>query len=145
MLYPHISLPELFKGSMKGIMAGENKDLERGWSMLEIIVVVGLIASLCAIGIPVFTSYKTRSFDARAKNDLVAAAIAQETYYIDWSNYSSCSSSSNCDTVLPQFEPSDGVQISTIHVTSNYFVMTAYHPKGESTFTWNSQNKGLQE
>jgi Tfp pilus assembly protein PilE len=118
---------------------------DRGWTLLEIVVVVGIVASLCAVGIPVFTAYKVRSFDARAKNDLVSASIAQETYYIDWSTYSSCASTALCDVQLSQFEPSDGVQIGVTSATSNYFVMTASHPKGSTTFTWDSNNKGLQE
>ena len=118
---------------------------QKGWTLLEIVVVVGLVGSLCALGIPTLAAYKIRSFEARAKNDLVAAAIAQETYYIDWSTYSGCATATACDIELPQFEPSDGVQIGVTTVTNNYFVMTARHPKGSITFTWNSQNKGLQE
>ncbi len=127
-------------------MAGNNKWISQtGWTLLEIVVVVGIIATLCAVGIPVLSSYKVRSFDARAKNDLVSAAIAQETYYIDWQSYGVCNNSSSCDAILPQFEPSDGIEIATSTVTANYFIMTAYHPKGSRTFTWNSYSKGLQD
>jgi type II secretory pathway pseudopilin PulG len=118
---------------------------QQGWTILEVILVVGIVVSLAAIGIPTFTYYKGRAFDARAKNDLVAAAIAQEAYYLDWSTYSACSNSTSCNIALPSFEPSEDIQIGVVSANSNYFIITAYHPKGGGTFTWNSNNKGLQE
>lgn len=134
------------RGKEKGAMSNKRSpSTENGWTLLEIVVVAGIIASLCVLGLPTLAAYKASSFDSRAKNDLVAAAIAQETYYIDWFSYSGCADVATCDAVLPEFEPSDGVEIGVTTITNNHFVMTARHPKGSITFTWNSQNKGLQE
>jgi len=116
---------------------------QRGWTVIEMLAVVGIILGMLGIGLPILTGYVKRSFDARAKSDLFSAAIAQEAYYVDWDVYSVCSSATQCEAVLPNLWISKDVEMGTVTTTPHYFIMTSYHPRGSQTFTWNSDAKGL--
>ncbi len=117
---------------------------ETGFTLLELLVAVGIIGILASIAIPQFNAYRQRAFDARCKSDLVSAANAQDAYYIDWGVFKSCADSATCLSSLPDLRLSDGVLMATTSVTTQYFVMTATHPQARATFTWNSDAGGLQ-
>lgn len=115
-----------------------------GFTLLELLVAVGIIGILASIAIPQFNAYRQRAFDARCKSDLVSAANAQDAYYIDWGVFKSCSDAANCLSTLPDLRLSDGVMMATTTVSTQYFVMTATHAQARATFTWNSDAGGLQ-
>ncbi len=117
---------------------------EAGFTLLELLVVIGIIGVLASIAIPQFNAYRQRAFDARAKSDLRSAANAQDAYYIDYDVYKDCANSAACAAVLPELRVSDGITMATTSVTTQYFVMTATHPQTTGVFTWNSDSSGLQ-
>lgn len=60
---------------------------ERGFTMVEILVVVLIIAVLAAIAIPSFTSQRGKASDASAKSDARTAQQAEETFFGDHNDY----------------------------------------------------------
>lgn len=56
---------------------------ENGFTMIETLVVVAIIALLATIAIPQFVSYRKRIFEGQVKEDLRNGAAAQESYYAD--------------------------------------------------------------
>lgn len=60
---------------------------ERGFTLIELMVVVLIISILIAIAIPTFLGARRRSEDSQAKSHLRAGLVAEKTYYSDGQGY----------------------------------------------------------
>lgn len=115
---------------------------ERGFTLMELLIVVAIIGILTAIAVPQFASYRQRGFDARAQSDLRNAALAQEALYSTSQQYVACTDA-DCAARLPGLALSPGVQLS-ITVSGDSFVATASHPQGSRSFVYDSARGGMQ-
>ena len=59
----------------------------RGFTLLELIVVVAVLGILVAIAIQQFAIFRSRAVDAAMRSDLKNAAIAMESYYGEFLEY----------------------------------------------------------
>src|SRR5262244_3735215 len=107
----------------------------KGFTLIELLVVVAIIGILAAIAIPQFALYRQKGFDSRAESDLRNAASAEESLFASSNAYASCTSGSTCQTNLPGFQPSGGVNIAMTSATTS-FTGTASHDNGSSK-VWN--------
>ena len=64
----------------------------RGFSLIELLIVVVIIGVLAAIAIPRFSNTKEKAFDAAAKSDLRNALSAEEAYMYDHQSYAGLAS-----------------------------------------------------
>ena len=71
----------------------------RGFTLIELMIVVAVIAILSTIGIPAYNDYVTRGKLVDATSKLADMRIQLEQYYQDNRNYGSTSSS--CGVALP--------------------------------------------
>lgn len=69
--------------NMKNIKADSNK----GFTLIEILIVVAIIAILAAIALPNYLAAQTRSKVSRARAELQTLATALESYYVDNNDY----------------------------------------------------------
>jgi type IV pilus assembly protein PilE len=68
----------------------------KGFTLIELMVVVAIIAILAAIALPSYTAYITRSKLTEAQNALSAFRVQMEQFYQDNRNYGT----STCGTTL---------------------------------------------
>lgn len=62
-----------------------------GFTLIELMVVVAIVAILTAIALPIYTDYLTRSKLTEAFNNLAAYRVSMEQYYQDNRNYGTAS------------------------------------------------------
>jgi type IV pilus assembly protein PilA len=62
---------------------------EGGFTLIELMVVVLIIAILIAIAIPTFLGARKRAQDKQAQSNLRNALTAEKTYYVDHQDYAS--------------------------------------------------------
>jgi len=103
---------------------------EKGFTLIELMIVIAIIGILAAIAIPNFVSYRQRSYNSATKSDLKNAVTAQEAYYVDEGSYA--------DT-LTKLGVGGWVQTAKVDFftagTESGFTMTAVHASGQETWT----------
>ncbi|GGA08507.1 type IV pilin protein [Dyella caseinilytica] len=72
-----------------------------GFTLIELMVVVAIIAILAAIAMPIYSSYVTRSKLTDAQNNLSAARVSMEQYFQDYRQYASTGNSTECGATMP--------------------------------------------
>jgi type IV pilus assembly protein PilA len=81
----------------------------KGFTLIELLIVVVIIGILAAIAIPKFANTKEKAYVASMKSDLRNLVTAQESYFADWTTYSSTPAAAG-------LVPSQGV---TVNVTAS--------------------------
>ena len=105
---------------------------EKGFTLIELMIVIAIIGILAAIAIPNFVSYRARSYNASAQSDLKNAMTTQEAYFVDNETYTA-----NTGTLgTAGWVQSKGVTMGIgAGASATSYTMSAYHGSGNATWT----------
>jgi prepilin-type N-terminal cleavage/methylation domain len=111
----------------------------KGFTLIELMIVVAIIGILAAIAIPQFNQYRIRGYNASAISGLKNVATSMEAYYGENDKYT------NVLSALPGYTVDTNVTIAvTPNATSTTWAGSAFHTKGDKTWTWDSTKGGCQ-
>mgnify|MGYP000253326561 CR=1 FL=1 len=104
----------------------------KGFTLIELMIVIAIIGILAAIAIPQFSAYRTRSFNSASQSDLRNAATAQEAYFVDESTY--CNSTTILIGATYGLYLSDKVIFTIGSGGDETYRMTTSNTSGDATF-----------
>ena len=111
---------------------------QKGFTLIELMIVIAIIGILAAIAIPQFAAYRKRAQDSAAKSALKNMATAQENYYVQENTYT------NQRALLTGWTVEPVVTVTILAADATSWSATAQHTSSTDVFTYASARGGLQ-
>jgi len=140
------------------------KKTEKGFTLIELMIVVAIIGILAAIAIPQFSAYRIRAFNAAAVSDVHTARLAEEAVYSDYQVYGGSTTTGVAGTAAgllltststsPVVATTTAGQEAAIAISKNvklaalmkatfdYATITAKHTSGDKFYATESDQAG---
>jgi len=103
----------------------------KGFTLIELMIVIAIIGILVAIAVPQFNAYRLRGYNIRAMANVKDASIAQEAYYADHRTYTS-----DLATLTAYgFRQTQGVTVQVPSKDDTSYSIVASHGSGDKSYT----------
>ena len=60
---------------------------QKGFTLIELMIVIAIIGILAAIAIPQFSKYRAKSYNTASLSDIKNVKTDLEAYYAEWDTY----------------------------------------------------------
>ena len=107
---------------------------ERGFTLLELLVVVSIVGILASIAIPQYASYRARGFDSIVESQVRHVATGEEAFYASNSTYSD--DISNLDGMVLEEDVEITISAGNSGDIASSFRIHGSHPQASHEYDW---------
>ena len=119
-------------------MRRKDTQMKKGFTLIELMVVVAILGVLVVIALPQFAKYRRNAQNAAAKACLNQIASAQENYYLLNNTYAS-----SMVSLSQYYMPEATMSARILSGDNNSWSAIANHQSSTDTFTYTSNGGGL--